>query len=626
MALNSVTKNRHRKRRLTKTESSNSSASPKSAHCADAVESKSLIKSTLINTNTATKRESKHESRTACSDNLESSTSFHTSRSGDLKSCWDFTGMNFMLLTLGIWALIMTTVWYPELKDSAVDYYYLQYPQQQPLSSMPDTIMPLFPSVWVYDPDKNTRKSNETNGVTARLKGEVQQHLRDHWQPHYYMLPQDFFDQQPHSSNTEGSNTELEAPPIRGVLIVFHKCDQSGLHFFQLPESRIVAAHALRRGLAIFSPSASSASSLFAKANKDNFEQLSETAGKQPRGEKTCWSASLDGDQLLGPLLYEWVQELEVASLPRMAIGIANGANLIVDSLLYKSLGLHAVALYGSHHPVGFNTAHLERDAVPPTAFVIFPKNIKSTELALKQFSRLRQLENEGKLRNEEEKAELQKERLREHGNKFNSAESQDHTEPKTSFRKTQLYSIEPHYWTSAMCQTRLPEYHTHCRTFFRHIATYQRKKQRKAGNREMKQDPQERIKRMRLGGLRSARHKAQLISTKGEVLQSSKSPSWNPVMESLGLDGWSTHIMAVSLKSLRMNKKVGKKHLMRFPTAATPEGRSWLWASMLQEIEVAYGMQDITSEFSLDVLDFLMYHAGLSVGASTAIQNNQRN
>jgi len=56
--------------------------------------------------------------------------------------------------------------------------------------------------------------------------------------------------------------------------------------------------------------------------------------------EKHCWSASLDGDELLPPLLYEWVREMGFASLPRMAIGIANGATLVMGSSLYKRLRL----------------------------------------------------------------------------------------------------------------------------------------------------------------------------------------------------------------------------------------------------------------------------------------------
>lgn len=643
MALKSVVQNRRRKWRSTKTESSNSTAKPKCApfpfplndlnYYEAAVDGENAVKGTLpIDTVTSINGESHRRRRSASFGNVERSTSIHTNRSGDPSSCWEFTGMNFLMPTLCIWTLILTFVWYPELKGNAMDYYCLQYPQQQPLYPIPGTILPLIPSVWVYDPLKNTRKSNGEIGVSARLKKEVLQRLQDQWRPHYYMLPQEFLDQQPAAfnvrSNTgdlEGSNTALEAPPIRGVLIVLHKCDQSGLHFFQLPESRMVAAHALQRGLAIFSPSSSSASSLLTNVNKNNDRQSPGTVGKKPRGQKTCWSASLDGDELLGPLLDEWVQELEVASLPRMAIGIANGANLIIDSFLYKSLRLQAIALYGSHHPVGFDAADLERDVVPPTAFVVFPKNTKATEFALNQFNKLQQLEyedeDEGNVRKEEEKAKLQKEQIGEQGTGINSTEFQDNIEPQTFFRKTQLYSIEPHYWTSAMCQARLPEYHTRCRSFFRHIANYQKKKQRKAEALEMNRDPQERIKRMRLGGLNTAKQKVQLISTKGEVLQSSKSPSWNPVMESLGLDDWSTHITAFTLQSLVPNKKLQlekKNQLRRFPTAATPEGRSWLWASMLQEIEVAYGMQDITSEFSPEILDFLMYHAGLPVGAAS--------
>jgi hypothetical protein len=98
--------------------------------------------------------------------------------------------------------------------------------------------------------------------------------------------------------------------------------------------------------------------------------------------------------------------------------------------------------------------------------------------------------------------------------------------------------------------------------------------------------------------------------------------------LEAVGLDDWTTHMMAFSLSSSSSAKASAKRRsklqrqktqLMQFPTTATPEGRSWLWASMLQEIEVSYGLMEMTSEHSKEILDFLMHHAGLSIGASAS-------
>ena len=542
--------------------------------------------------------------------------------------------------------------WFPEVKDNALDYYYLQYPEQQPVSPIPGTVLPLIPNVWMYDIDPDLPKGdveNNNNDEESDRKRAVRNHLKQHKQPHYYMLPQDYYDQQPPSDgptttavtggDTMMSNTALEAPKIRGVLIVLHACHQTGLHFFQLPESRIVAAHAMQRGLAIFSPTASSASQLLVTNTNNHEISTSQQAKANPtRGaggggqggsnqEKSCWSAELDGDELLGPLLYEWSKELKLDSLPRMAIGITNGANLLITSSLYKTLRLQSMALYASHHPKGFDPEDLERDIVPATAFVVFPKSNKATELArqnhntlLNHAEQIQKDSGEGHLKkntkeeeDQEDESEDGEERAINHFNKHIS-------------QKSYIFQVDPHAWTPALCQGRLPEYHTRCRSFFRHIQKFQKNKLRKQEEKEMKQDPQQRAKRNRLGGgYAKMKQRTQLLTSTGEVLQTSKNPQWIPVMDSLGLDDWTTHTMAFTLASgvgrtaaarrqqRTTRQKKNKSQLLQFPTTATPEGRSWLWASMLQEIEVAFGVQEMTSEYSPQVLDFLLHHAGLS-------------
>eukprot|EP00797_Seminavis_robusta_P009282 Sro166_g074130.1 n/a (544) ;mRNA; r:34033-35664 len=541
--------------------------------------------------------------------------------------------MNFLVPALAVWSVIVLLFWWPELKDDALDYYYLQYPEQQPLSPIPGTVLPLIPNVWIYDPDKQQPNQQGQQQPDER-KQHVLNHLREHRQPHYYMLPQDYYEQMPPGEQDDNNNNQ--STKIRGVLIFLHNCHQSGLHFFQLPESRIVAAQALKRGLAIFSPTASSASKLFTtnvgkggKSKRDNPQQQPLQGGSD---EKNCWS-SLDGDELLGPLLYEWAKQMNVVSLPRMAIGMSNGANLFMASSLYKTLRLQSMALYGSHHPSGFNRADLDNDVIPATAFVVFPKNSIATEYAMRHYGILQQSheadQEEMELRKEEEREELEKEAAEEEEDEEEDGLDSEKTKPRRRFfRKTQLWKIDPHAWTPSLCQARLPEYHTRCRSFFRHVQGYQKNKQRRQEFKQMKQDPQKRAKRLRLahGGLQNAKQKFQLITSLGEVLQSSKSPQWVPVMQKLGLDDWTTHTMAFTLASYGNNKpQPDKKHqkmrkktlqLQKFPTIATPEGRSWLWASMLQEIEAAYGVQEMTSEYSSQILDFLMYHAGLTLGA----------
>ena len=539
--------------------------------------------------------------------------------------------------------IILVVFWYPELKDNALDYYYLQYPEQQPLSPIPGTVLPLLPNVWIYDPDpfsgdgEDSDASGANHHQNSARKKEVQNHLRQHKQPHYYMFPQDYYDQQPPSdtdaANVTEDNTALEAPKIRGVLIVLHNCHQSGLHFFQLPESRIIAAHALQRGLAIFSPTASSASTLITKASTKGGKPTAKTnmGGNQ---EKNCWSPSLDGGELLGPLLYEWAREMNLGSLPRMAMGVSNGANLLITSSLYKTLRLQSMALYASHHQKGFDPEDLERDVVPATAFIVFPRSDRATEFAIQNHNTLlKHAEQvlqgeESEVRKEEVKDALEKELTED-------AESNPEDEKEkeaAKFReeislKAHLFKVEPHPWTASLCQSRLPEYHTRCRSFFRHIQKFQKNKLRKQEEKQMKQDPQQRAKRQRLGGgYAKMKQKFQLLSSVGDVMQTSKNPLWIPVMQSLGLDDWTTHTMAFTLasgvgrtptaknKQRNSRQKKKKSQLMQFPSTATPEGRSWLWASMLQEIEVAYGAQEMTSEYSPQVLDFLIHHAGLSI------------
>jgi len=544
----------------------------------------------------------------------------------NVKWFYETTGCNFLLPALTIWVIVLGLCWYKELKENALDYYYIQYPEQQPVSLIPGTVLPLLPNVWIYDPkednhqdaEKKERSGGKWGKESTKYRAkQADNHLRQYQQPHYYMLPQDYYDQQPPSdllslpnatsTETLESNTVLEAPKTRGILIVLHQCHQSGLHFFQLPESRIVAAHALQQGLAIFSPTASAASTLLTSNDEKGGKSTKGDDGGGGGTEKNCWSADLDGDELLGPLLFEWSREMKLESLPRMALGIANGANLLITSSLYTTLRLQSMALYGSHHQKGFDVDDLERDVIPATAFVVFPKGSKATEFAIRNHDTL--LRYSEQVQEGHEKLQKSEEHDR--------RSKEDDLEADFS-RKALLITVEPHDWTSSLCQQRMPEYRTRCRRFFRQVQIYQKKKARKQELKQMKQDPQQRAKHLRLvGGYDKTKQKFQLLSTSGEILQTSKSPQWIPFMESLGLDDWSTHADAFTLAlgnaKTKSRKKKQLSKLTHFPTTATPDGRSWLWASMLQEIEVAYGAQEMTSEHSKDVLRFMLHHAGLS-------------
>jgi hypothetical protein len=572
--------------------------------------------------------------------NTVNNNSSNGSGRGNPNSCWEYTGLNFLVPALLIWFLIVLLVWWPDLKDNALDYYYLQYPEQQPLSPIPGTVLPLIPNVWFFDPDKDNKKQQQNQngmrtgdgGASRVWKTEVKNHLKEYRQPHYYMLPQDYNEQLPLGHEEAQARN---ATKTRGILVYLHPCHQSGLHFFQLPESRRVAVEAMKRGLAIFCPTASSASKLLTTRGGDTGEQEIRTISNQKGvtsgglNEKSCWSNTLDGDELLGPILYEWAREMNMLSLPRMAMAVSNGANLLMASSLYKTLRLQSMALYASHHPAGFDAKDLERDLIPATAFVVFPRNEIATEHAMRHFNILQNKQEEDnmemELRMEEENEEFQKQE------KEDEVSGDEKAKPRARFfRKTQLWRVEPHPWTPSLCQERLPEYHTRCRSFFRHLKTFQDSKRRKQELKQMKQDPLKRIKRLRLatGGVQNAKQKFQLITSAGEILQSSKSTQWIPVLDMLDLDDWTTHTLAFTLAgdghhqqtkqsgSNAIAKKLRKRksQLQQFPTAATPEGRSWLWASMLQEIELAYGVQEMTSEFSAQILDFLMYHAGLAL------------
>lgn len=105
-----------------------------------------------------------------------------------------------------------------------------------------------------------------------------------------------------------------------GLLMFFHSCSHAGEDMFQLPEHRIVAITALRRGLAV----------------------LALTSSDRETG---CWS-EYDVIQLQEErIVDEWMKtESLPTDLPRIGMGTSSGTSILFSA--YKVLGFQAMASY----------------------------------------------------------------------------------------------------------------------------------------------------------------------------------------------------------------------------------------------------------------------------------------
>lgn len=141
---------------------------------------------------------------------------------------------------------------------------------------------------------------------------------------HYFMLPKSSF------------------PKPRGLLVVLHACKQSGLEFFHLPEDRIVAQHALQKGLAV----------------------LSLTSQDRVSGCFTQQDVSW-----VGKVVNEWTKLHSLRNLPRFGLASSSGASFLF--FVFQELKLESMVVYNT--PQSFLPDDVEEKVMIPTVFVTMP-------------------------------------------------------------------------------------------------------------------------------------------------------------------------------------------------------------------------------------------------------------
>jgi hypothetical protein len=160
---------------------------------------------------------------------------------------------------------------------------------------------------------------------------------------HYYMLPYMLEEHNKSSKNANNNNHHhhkdkdrtkntnnskkknydmiLDHHP-KGIFIFLHSCRRSGLEFFHLPEDRIVAYDALRRGLAVLAVSS------------------------QHR-DSGCWTEP--DIAWVGTVIDEWAMMYDLedeTTIPRIAMAVSSAASFLF--FVYDSLRLQAMAIVNS--------------------------------------------------------------------------------------------------------------------------------------------------------------------------------------------------------------------------------------------------------------------------------------
>lgn len=85
-------------------------------------------------------------------------------------------------------------------------------------------------------------------------------------------------------------------------------------------------------------------------------------------------------------------------------------------------------------------------------------------------------------------------------------------------------------------------------------------------------------------------------------------------VLESFNSGKWDTHFSRAQLDPADMMQKDHKKQLGEISEHLAFDNHSWLWASMVEEIAVSYGVHEMTAEYRDEVLDWLMEQSGISL------------
>lgn len=178
---------------------------------------------------------------------------------------------------------------------------------------------PQFIDQYSHSQGKIVAKTDEIVTVPLQPRKEIIMEL-----PHYYLLPKSTFSKP------------------KGVLVVLHACQRSGLEFFHLPEDRIVAQDALQKGLAV----------------------LALTSQDRQSGCFTQQDVSW-----VGKVVDEWSKLHSLQDIPRFGLALSSGASFLF--FVYKELRLETMAVYNT--PQTFLPSDMENKRAIPTAFVNMP-------------------------------------------------------------------------------------------------------------------------------------------------------------------------------------------------------------------------------------------------------------
>lgn len=189
-------------------------------------------------------------------------------------------------------------------------------------------------------------KSDDYGAVTYPLHPNVVS--LDH-RNHYYLFPtiSSKYNNETSSAAQSESPTRIDGggrvednvqtharKNVKGVLLYFHSCQQTGLELFHLPEHRIIASVALKRGLLVFAP----------------------TSRDRRSG---CFTS--EDVETLPRLIDDWLKSQYLQYLPRIAIADSSGGSFL--SFVWKEMDIKSVGLYNT--PVTY-----EFDMSLPTAIV----------------------------------------------------------------------------------------------------------------------------------------------------------------------------------------------------------------------------------------------------------------
>jgi len=337
------------------------------------------------------------------------------------------------------------------------------------------------------------------------------------------------------------------------ILIVLHSCQQTGLDFFQLPEERIILYQALSMGMAIFAPTSQNAIT-------------------------GCWQEQ--DVSYIGGVIDSWTKQFSddydhLEKLPRVGLASSSASSFMIR--IYTKISISSMALYNSITPYPESHLHNLPAKAIPTVYINMSKDKTLLSLAKTHMKAL-----------------------------------------QTAGIPTQLYRVSTRPFTLRVCNARIPELQLQCQEIINEI------------------DDQ------------YPNHK--LLNVDGYIRRNVKPEQWQSVWNSLHIDDWVVYRNDSSIidddnnkkkrwgkRKKKKKKEKKKRHWWSFRSSTTTQtdnmivsaeyspnskeiyhtivhpytGHSWLWESLEQQMQVSYGYHVITSEYHMQVLQFLLEHSG---------------